>query len=177
MDPEIKVEKVKSKFIQTWAGMASNWGISKTMAEVHALLFLTDKELDTDSIMDQLQISRGNANMTLRSLLSWGLISKVEKQDSRKDLYIAEKDVWKITACIIYERSKREIEPVMESMKQGLTFLEEDDEQNEISQNMINQLNRLIEFLNIFNEVTTKLLPLIEEKNMDKIQALIMLLK
>ena len=78
--------------------MASAWGINKTMAQIHALLYAENEPLDTDTIMEQLSISRGNANMNLRNLVQWQLVNKVHFKGKRKDYYTAEKDVWNIVA-------------------------------------------------------------------------------
>ena len=71
------------RFIVFWGEMASNWGINRTMAQIHALLYVSEEALDTDRIMERLQISRGNANMNLRSLMSWSLVYKVPVEGSR----------------------------------------------------------------------------------------------
>src|SRR5690554_3428848 len=99
------------QFVLLWGEMASAWGINKTMAQIHALLYAEGEPLHTDSIMEQLSISRGNANMNLRNLLQWNLIHKVHFKGQRKDYYTAEKDVWNIVAILVHERQQREITP------------------------------------------------------------------
>ncbi len=96
--------------------MASEWGISRTMAEVHALLFVTGEPMNADDIMERLSISRGNASMTLRSLMDWGVVTRVRKRGDRKDYFQAEQDVWAMFRLIARERMKREIEPLLESL-------------------------------------------------------------
>jgi DNA-binding transcriptional regulator GbsR (MarR family) len=68
-----------SKFILFWGEMASSWGISRTMAQIHAYLYAREDPADTDHLMERLQISRGNANMNLRSLRNWNLVRKVHR--------------------------------------------------------------------------------------------------
>jgi DNA-binding transcriptional regulator GbsR (MarR family) len=109
----VKYEVAKEKFIQTWGTLGSNWGISRTMAQVHALLLISPDPLTTEDIMEELRISRGNANMNLRELIGWGLIYKQLKTGERKEYFAAEKDIWKAARQIIKERRKREIEPVL----------------------------------------------------------------
>ena len=103
----------KDKFIQTWGTLGSSWGISRTMAQVHALLLISPDALTTEDVMEDLKISRGNANMNLRDLMDWGLISKQLVAGERKEYFVAEKDIWKVAKQIIKERRKREIEPVL----------------------------------------------------------------
>ena len=79
----MELVEAKQKFIEAWGKLGSEWGINRTMAQVHALLLITPEELTTEEIMETLQISRGNANMTLRDLISWGLVEKRHKPGER----------------------------------------------------------------------------------------------
>ncbi|WP_294310292.1 transcriptional regulator [uncultured Chryseobacterium sp.] len=112
------LSEAKEKYIQTWGTFATNWGINRTMAQVHALLIASEKPLSTDEVMQQLEISRGNANMNLRALMDWGIVRKEFVKGDRKEYFVAEKDVWFLFKQITKERRKREIEPV-------ISFLEE----------------------------------------------------
>ena len=101
------------KFIEAWGKLGSEWGINRTMAQVHALLLISVEALTTEDIMEQLSISRGNANMTLRDLIGWGLIEKQHKAGERKEYFFADKDVWNIARQVAKERKKRELEPIL----------------------------------------------------------------
>jgi DNA-binding transcriptional regulator GbsR (MarR family) len=114
----MQLSEAKEKYIQTWGTFATNWGINRTMAQVHALLLASDRALSTDEVMEQLEISRGNANMNLRGLMDWGIVKKELIKGDRKEYFVAEKDVWFLFKQITKERRKREIEPV-------ISFLEE----------------------------------------------------
>ncbi|EJL71525.1 GbsR/MarR family transcriptional regulator [Chryseobacterium populi] len=114
----MKLSEAKEKYIQTWGTFATNWGINRTMAQVHALLLASGKPLSTDEVMELLEISRGNANMNLRALMDWGIVKKEFVKGDRKEYFVAEKDVWFLFKQITKERRKREIEPV-------ISFLEE----------------------------------------------------
>jgi DNA-binding transcriptional regulator GbsR (MarR family) len=114
----MKYNEGKDKFIQAWGTLGSSWGISRTMAQVHALLLISPEVMSAEEIMEDLKISRGNANMTIRDLIDWGLVYKELKAGERKEFFRAEKDIWKVAKQIIKERRKREIEPI-------LTLLEE----------------------------------------------------
>lgn len=111
-----KVDQAQDRFIATWGQMGSAWGISRTMAEVHALLYITGDALCTDDVMARLKISRGNASMSLRALLDWGIITRVHKRGDRKEYFVAEADVWTMFKTIARERKKREIDPVIASL-------------------------------------------------------------
>lgn len=96
--------------------MGSAWGISRTMAEVHALLYITGEPLCTDDVMDRLQISRGNASMSLRALQDWGIVTRTHKRGDRKEYFLTESDVWTLFKAIARERKRRELDPVIASL-------------------------------------------------------------
>jgi DNA-binding transcriptional regulator GbsR (MarR family) len=125
----MKLADAKKQFIQTWARLGSEWGINRTMAQVHALLLVTDKSLTTEEVMEELSISRGNANMNLRELLNWNLIYKELVPGDRKEYFKAEKDIWEVAKRIARERKKREIEPVLRELVQ-LENVDEDTEES-----------------------------------------------
>lgn len=109
----MELVEAKQKFIEAWGKLGSEWGINRTMAQVHALLLITPEELTTEEIMETLQISRGNANMTLRDLISWGLVEKRHKPGERKEYFYADKDTWNIARQVAKERRKRELDPII----------------------------------------------------------------
>jgi len=88
-------------------------GHQPTMAQVHALLLISPEALTTEEIMESLSISRGNANMTVRDLINWGLVEKQHKPGERKEFFFADKDVWNIARQVAKERRKRELDPVI----------------------------------------------------------------
>lgn len=106
----------QDRFVAVWGQMAGAWGISRTMAEVHALLYVTGDALCTDDIMERLQISRGNASMSLRALLDWNIVSRVTKRGDRKEYFEAEQDVWALFRAIVRERMNREVDPLLASL-------------------------------------------------------------
>ena len=106
----------KEKFIQSWGTLGSNWGINRTMAQIHALLLLAPDVLNAEEIRDELKISMGNANMNLRALIDWGLVYKEHKTGERKEFFRAEKDMLEIVKKIIQQRKKKELEPLTLSL-------------------------------------------------------------
>ena len=114
----MKLEEARQQFVQSWGALATQWGINKTMAQVHALLLITTDPLSQDDLMDMLSISRGNVNMNIRELINWGLVERVVVVGERKEFFSAEKDIWKVVRLILKERKKRELEPLMRIMDQ-----------------------------------------------------------
>lgn len=107
------IEEGKEKFIQSWGALGTSWGINRTMAQIHALLLINIDPLSADEIMQELQISRGNANMNIRALIDWGLVYKELKAGERKEYFVAEKDMWEVIRKIIAQRKKKELEPML----------------------------------------------------------------
>lgn len=103
----------RDKFIEEWGKMAGNWGINRTMAQVHALLLVSAEALTADEVMERLGISRGNVNMNMHTLMDWGLVHKQLKPGERKEFFVAEKDIWTVVRQIIINRKKRELEPTL----------------------------------------------------------------
>ncbi len=110
------LKAAEDRFIAVWGQMAGAWGISRTMAEVHALLYITGTDLCTDDIMERLQISRGNASMSTRALVDWNIVSRVNKRGDRKEYFTAEQDVWALFRAIVRERMNREVDPLLASL-------------------------------------------------------------
>ncbi len=113
----MKLIEAKSKFIQTWGALGSQWGINKTMAQIHALLMISPEALSMEDIMEELQISRGNTSMNLRSLMEWGIVFKEYKPGERKEFFSAEGNIDELARKIAKERSRREIKPTLRVLK------------------------------------------------------------
>ena len=109
----MKYSEAKEKFIHSWGSLATQWGINKTMAQIHALLMISNEPLSVEDIMDELQISRGNVSMNLRELMNWGIVFKEFKAGERKDFFVSEKDFDEMARRISVERSRREIKPII----------------------------------------------------------------
>ncbi|MAQ94706.1 MAG: hypothetical protein CMM84_14395 [Rhodothermaceae bacterium] len=150
--------------------MASHWGINRTMAQIHALLYATAQPLDTDEIMERLQISRGNANMNLRGLVDWNLVRKTHQSGSRKDYFVAEQDVWTITTTIIEERQRREIKPVQEALDGVAHDLRAHAEAVDADAALADRVEALVEIMEVFDGFTQALLPLVRGRNTEKVR-------
>ena len=114
----MKLTESKEKFINAWGTLGTSWGINRTMAQVHALLLISPDVLSAEEIMDELNISRGNANMNIRTLIDWGLVHKELIPGERKEYFKAEKDIYKVFKQIAKERRKRELEPIFKVLEE-----------------------------------------------------------
>jgi HTH-type transcriptional regulator, glycine betaine synthesis regulator len=125
-DSEV-LRRVQDQFILEWGRMSSQWGINRTMAQIHALLFVTGRALEVNDIMERLQISRGNASMNLRELIDWGIVRRFRAPGDRKDTYVSDHDPYQMFLRVIRERKRREIDPTASAIKECLAFLPETD--------------------------------------------------
>lgn len=107
------LDAARSLLVRRWGEMGGYWGISRTMAEIHALLFVSGEALCTDDVMERLHVSRGNASMNLRALVDWGLVQREHKLGDRKEYFRADTDVWHMFETIMRERRRREVEPII----------------------------------------------------------------
>jgi DNA-binding transcriptional regulator GbsR (MarR family) len=112
------IKEGKEKFLQSWGALGSSWGVNRTMAQIHALLLISPGPLSADDVMEELKISRGNANMNLRALIDWGLVFKNLKPGERKEFFVAEKDMWTVVKNIIIQRKKKELEPMIRILEE-----------------------------------------------------------
>jgi len=127
----MKLAEAKQQFVASWGAYGTHWGINRTMARIHALLLVSPDPLSQDDVMEQLNISRGNANMNIRELIDWGLVERQIVPGERREFFVAEKDIWKVFGQIVKERKKRELEPMMKLLDQ-LGDVEGDKREKEV---------------------------------------------
>ena len=109
--------EAKNKFVQSWGSLGSSWGISRTMAQIHAILLLSPESMTADELLEELGISRGNVSMSLKSLIEWGIVHKEYRAGERKEYFYAEKDIYRVATQIAQERRKRELAPVIHMLE------------------------------------------------------------
>ncbi len=147
----MKYVEAKEELIQAWGNLGYSWGLNKTMAQIHALLMISPKPLSTEEIMLELSISRGNANMNIRALLDWGIISRILIPGERKEFFKSEKDIWALARQVAKERRKRELEPILKVLR------EVNDVQSDGSEDT-KELKRVVKDLKNFAEKSDGLL-------------------
>src|SRR5262245_24764030 len=104
---------VQEKFILHWGEMGTRWGINRTVAQMHALLFVSQQPLNADQMMELLRVARSNISGGLRELLTWNIVRRVHVLGDRRDHYECMKDVWEMFRIVVDERKKREIDPTL----------------------------------------------------------------
>ena len=132
----MEFREAKEKFVQSWGALGSQWGINKTMAQIHALLMVSAESVSMEDIMESLKISRGNASMNLRALMDWGIVYKEYKSGERREFFTAEKGLDELAVKIARERSKREIKPALKVLKEvsSITAAASEEERHFVAQ-------------------------------------------
>lgn len=147
---------LQEKFILHWGEMGSRWGVNRTVAQIHALLFLSERALTADEICETLNLARSNVSTSLRELQSWNLARVTHVLGDRRDYFETHKDVWDIFRVVVQERRKREIEPTLTMLRSAIldTPVDAADERTaqrmrdvldfvEIGNSWIDEMNRL----------------------------------
>jgi DNA-binding transcriptional regulator GbsR (MarR family) len=109
---------VQQKFILHWGKMGTQWGINRTVAQIHALLYISPTPLDAEQIAGTLGVARSNVSTSLRELEGWGIVRTVHVLGDRRDHYESLKDVWEMFRIVLDERKKREMDPTLAMLKE-----------------------------------------------------------
>jgi DNA-binding transcriptional regulator GbsR (MarR family) len=102
-----------SRFVLHWGEMGARWGVNRTVAQIHALLYLGGRPMPADEISETLEVARSNVSTSLRELQGWGLVRLVHLSDDRRDHYETSTHVWELMRTIVRERQRREIAPTL----------------------------------------------------------------
>jgi DNA-binding transcriptional regulator GbsR (MarR family) len=139
----VNLTPVQKKFILHWGEMGTRWGINRTVAQVHALLFISPKPLNAEDIMAVLHVARSNVSNSLRELQNWGIVRVVHAMGDRRDHFESLKDVWEIFKLILAERKRREIDPTISVLQECLA---EADKGNGMEDYQRRRLQDMLEF-------------------------------
>ena len=145
----VALSPVMRQFILHWGEMGTRWGINRTVAQIHALLYLSLQPLDAETIAQTLSVARSNVSTSLRDLQSWGIVRAVHLLGDRREHFEATKDVWEMFRVIVEGRKRREIDPTLEVLQACVAELD----RNKPAESHTRQ--RLSEMLEFFMTVTT----------------------
>ena len=114
----MKISPTEQKFILHWGEMGTRWGVNRTVAQIHALLYLAERPLTADDIVDTLGVARSNVSTSLKELQSWKLARVTHVLGDRRDHFVGLHDVWEIFRVIMEERKRREIDPTLSVLRE-----------------------------------------------------------
>ncbi len=116
----MELKPVAKKFVLHWGEMGTTWGVNRTVAQIHALLFITGRPMNADEITETLDVARSNVSMSLKELSNWNLIRSVPLMGDRRDHYETTTDVWELFRTVVRERKLREFDPTIEVLRDCL---------------------------------------------------------
>ena len=114
----MKLTPTVQRCILHWGEMAGRWGVSRSVAQIHALLFLSPQPLIAEEIAETLAVARSNVSVSLKELQQWDLVSVTHVLGDRRDYFQARKDIWEVLAVILDGRKKREIDPTVQTLRE-----------------------------------------------------------
>jgi DNA-binding transcriptional regulator GbsR (MarR family) len=139
----VELTAAARKFVLHWGEMGQAWGINRTMAQVHALLFVASEPLDAEEISRLLDVSRSNVSTSIRELITWGVVKRVHIIGDRRDRFEALKDVMDTFRVIMAERKRREMDPTIALLEHCVKEAEGADEKDAYTRE---QLAKMLEF-------------------------------
>ena len=146
---------VQRQYILHWGEMGTRWGINRTVAQIHALLYLSPKPLAAEEIAQTLNVARSNVSTSIRELESWGLVRPLHVLGERREHYESMKDVWEMFRVIVDQRKRREVDPTAQLLRRCLEELEQADTRDVYTRD---RLKDMIEFFDVataaYEEIT-----------------------
>src|SRR5438105_9516884 len=113
----MSLSSIEQRFILHWGEMGTRWGINRTVAQVHALLYISPRALHAEEIASTLAVARSNVSTSLRELQGWGIVRLVHVLGDRRDHFESMKDVWEMFRIVLDERKRREIDPTLHMLR------------------------------------------------------------
>jgi DNA-binding transcriptional regulator GbsR (MarR family) len=143
-----------TRFILHWGEMGSRWGVNRTVAQVHALLYLAPQPIHAEEISDTLVLARSNVSVALKELQQWGLVRLTHVLGDRRDHFEAEQDVWEMFRILIIERRKRELEPTMSFLRDSVLQASEPRSTSVdlVDKAEVKKMQSILEFLEILTD-------------------------
>jgi DNA-binding transcriptional regulator GbsR (MarR family) len=142
----MKLTPVMQKYILHWGEMGTRWGVNRTVAQIHALLYLSSDPLHAEDIAETLGVARSNVSTSLKELQSWGLVKITHVLGDRRDHFQSQKELWDIFLAIIEERKKREIDPTLTMLRECVLESEQD---NKTSDEVKKRIHNTLEFMEL----------------------------
>ena len=159
----MELTPVMTRFVLHWGEMGSRWGVNRTVAQIHALLFLSDKPLTAEDIADTLDIARSNVSTSLKELQNWGLARISHLMGDRRDHFDTPRDIWEIFRIVMEERRRREIDPTLSVLRDCM--LDEGSHKPEDAQALA-RIRMVLEFLESLTEWADEMQSLPPETSM-----------
>ncbi|HKF65251.1 MAG TPA: MarR family transcriptional regulator, partial [Vicinamibacterales bacterium] len=140
-----RLSDVEQKFILHWGEMGTRWGINRTVAQVHALLFLSPRPLNADDLVSTLGVARSNVSTSLKELQGWGIVKLTHVLGDKRDHFESLKDVWELFRIVMDERKKREFDPTLRMLQECIAEAARDKTTSDYTEARLRDLHRFFE--------------------------------
>jgi DNA-binding transcriptional regulator GbsR (MarR family) len=145
-----RLTAVQQKYVLHWGEMGTRWGVNRTVAQIHALLYISAKPLHAEEITEVLGVARSNVSNSLKELQGWGIVKLVHVPGDRRDHFESMKDVWEMFRVVMDERKKREFDPTMRMLAECLAEAER-DKADKYTAERLRELYRFFEVTSSFH--------------------------
>ena len=157
METITKLSPVQEKFVLHWGEMGTRWGINRTVAQIHALLYLSDRPLNAEEIATTLGVARSNVSNSLRELQGWGIVKITHILGDRRDHFDSMKDVWEMFRIIVDERKKREADPVLTMLRDAVAEAKKPGAADAHTRERLTEMLQFFDLMTSWVEQTRKL--------------------
>lgn len=163
--PPMELTETARRFVVHWGEMGTAWGVNRTVAQIHALLFFHGRPLHAEDIATTLVVARSNVSTSLRELQNWGLIRQTQVLGDRRDYFETSSDVWELFRTIVRQRKEREFQPTVQ-MLQSLVGTPEFESESPDAQDRVRETLRFMQTLGVWTDEMLRLSPATLEKVM-----------
>ena len=140
------------RFILHWGDLGGQWGVNRSVAQIHALLYLSERPLTAEDIAETLGLARSNVSNSIKELMAWRLIHRVPVRGDRRDHFEAETDIWEMVTRIAQGRKEREIDPAAEALRACMAEAERDDQISPVAMKRLEEMLDFVETINRWYE-------------------------
>lgn len=141
------MDPVTEKLVLHWGEMASRWGVSRMVAQIHALLYFSPKPLPADEIVEALGVARSHVSNSLRELQSWGVVKKVHVMDDRREHFQSIRDVWQLFEILLDERKRREMDPTLKALREAQALVNDGAKTDAHTQERLKEMLEFFELM------------------------------
>jgi DNA-binding transcriptional regulator GbsR (MarR family) len=146
-DRTVALPETLERFILHWGDMGSQWGVNRSVSQIHALLYLSERPLTAEEIAEKLGLARSNVSTSIRELMTWDLIRRVPVKGDRRDHFEAETDLWEIAMRIAAMRKERELDPAVDALRACATGADRDPKLHPVAARRLRDMLAFVETL------------------------------
>lgn len=158
---DLSESSARSQFILYWGDMGSQWGVNRSVAQIHALLYLSTSPMNAEEIANELGIARSNVSNSLKELAGWRLIHRVPVPGDRREHFAAETDVWNMALLIAKGRKEREIDPAMRALD---ICVQQASDEADLSPVVLERMQNMQQFLTTADQWSEQMLSVPKSK-------------